>query len=245
MAAVTLSCTADGNTGEVSVYYSSTGTLPRGFGINVTLNNDANIVSASDFNDGFWVAPGSVDVNDTTGEIDSGGNRVASAVDYPGVTLEGPPDGNGMTIEMGSLYVGAPNAPASSGLLFTFIVDKECTVTLSGNSARGNVVLEDATEDSTDYGSGCTVTFVCPTCLGDVDGDTYVTTTDFSQLLYYLANAYTGYQYYPAETPGHKCQDLDADTYVTTTDLSQLLYYLANAPNPGNWWACGDPCAPI
>jgi hypothetical protein len=43
---------------------------------------------------------------------------------------------------MGSLYVGAPNAPATSGVLLKFVVDDNCLVKMADNVSRGAIVLE-------------------------------------------------------------------------------------------------------
>lgn len=239
---VEISCTVDDC--EVSVYYemsSGDTNLPRAFGLDVELSTDANIVSTSDFNPDFWVHPGSIDVNTDVSPavVDSNGTAILSDVNYPQAGgLKGPPDSNAMSIEMGTLYYMADGnlAPEPNGLLFKFVVDNDCDVTISGNTALGKVVLENATEDNTDYGSGCSVTTCgggCLTCVGDVDGDAYVTTNDLALLLSQLANA-PGNWYIVG--PGDECDDTDADTYVTTNDLALLLSQLANAP--GNWWQC-------
>ena len=175
LAKVEISCTSDN--GVVSVYYAmSSGdtNLPRAFGLDVELSNDANIVSAGNFNPSFWVHPGSIDINTVVVPpvIDSNGTAIASIIKYPGKGLIGPPDSNGMTIEMGSLYASGDPAPANNGLLFTFTVDAECDVAISGNTARGKVVLETADEDNSDYGTGCSVVLGCPTCVGDLVGAT-------------------------------------------------------------------------
>jgi hypothetical protein len=81
-----------------------------------------------------------------------------------------------MTIEMGSLYPDGDPNPGLSGLLFKFVVDADCNVAISGNTALGKVVMEDATEDDTLY-TGCSVTGLgagCATCRGDWDGDSTV-----------------------------------------------------------------------
>ena len=144
-AKVEISCTTDGSVVTVSYAMSGGDTnLPRAFGLDITLDNDANIVSASSFNSSFWVHPGSIDVNTDVEPpvVDSNGTAILSKTGYPQANgFEGPPDSNGMTIEMGSLYYGAPNAPASSGTLFTFTVDADCNVAIAGNTALGKVVL--------------------------------------------------------------------------------------------------------
>jgi len=51
---------------------------------------------------------------------------------------------SGITIELGALYKGDSNAPATSGTLCTITVDKACNADLEGNAIRGGVVLEGA-----------------------------------------------------------------------------------------------------
>jgi hypothetical protein len=176
-------------------------------------------------NSKFWVYPGSIDINETTGQVDANGSPVAVPDgNYPGRELEGPPDGNGMTIEMGSLYVGAPNAPASSGLLLTFVVDANCTITISGNTARGTVVNENVTVADVNY-VGDKVVCACP---GDLNDDGWWTLTDvLDTYAIYLANGQA------AVPKGHAlwddCADMNFDDWVTLTDvLDVYAIYLGN-----------------
>jgi hypothetical protein len=53
-----------------------------------------------------------------------------------------------ITVELGALYKGDNNAPASSGVLCSIEVSESCTVSLAGNAIRGAVVLEGAGEPS-------------------------------------------------------------------------------------------------
>ena len=195
LAKVEISCTAD-DQGVVSVYYAmSTGdtNLPRAFGLDIELSNDANIVSVDDTNPDFWVHPGSIDINTDVSPpvVDSNGSAILSDTKYPDEALEGPPDGNGMSIEMGSLYLMADGnqTPEPSGLLLTFTVDADCNVAISGNTALGKVVLENTNEDNTDYGSGCTVEFPPGYCGGDSDDDLDLDLDDYNTMKGKLAYA--------------------------------------------------------
>jgi len=153
-AAVTVNCTAvdPGNTYEVRVSYAVTDSNNvRAFGIRIDVNNGATI-SNIDVNDkDYYIFPGSIDINDTTGEVDANGTAVAEG-------------GNGqsyMILEMGSLYAAADpkhqTAPASSGTICTFETSKECVVSLSRDTDRGGVVME----DGSDYASlsGCSLAY--------------------------------------------------------------------------------------
>lgn len=156
LAGVDITCAAVGN--EVTVSFDSTEpNLVRAFALDITLDNDVNIVSVSDFSAGYDIYPGSIVI--VGGAVDSNGSAVCTP-DYPG-TLAGPPDSNGMTIEMGSLYAptgpGSANAPAQSGILFKFIVDGDCTVSIDENVIRGGVVMEDPDEVVTLTLTGCLV----------------------------------------------------------------------------------------
>jgi hypothetical protein len=237
LATVNLSCTSD-NSGVVSVYYAlSDANLPRAFGLNVTLNNDANIVSAGNFNPDFWVHPGSIDINTNVipPVIDSNGSAILSSVDYPQAGgLVGPPDSNGMTIEMGSLYYGSPNRPdPNTDLLFTFTVDADCNVIIAGNTALGNVVMESTAQADVIY-TGCSVAIVagCPTCTGDVNGDDWLKTNDISALVTILNNAGAPYRIPDTDPLYDICADVNLDQWVKTNDISALVTILNNIGAP-------------
>lgn len=155
-ATVDVNCTAvnPGNTYEVQVVYSvatpDTNNV-RAFGIRIDVNNGAEI-SSIDVNDkDYYIFPGTIDINDTTGEVDANGTAVA----------EGGIGQNYMILEMGSLYADDDpvhkTAPASSGTICSFFVSKECVVSLSRDTERGGVVME----DGSDYASlsGCSVAY--------------------------------------------------------------------------------------
>jgi len=149
---VDITCTAEGRV--VIVHYKVNPTveepnLVRGFGLDITVDNGAKIIDVCDYpvypgnyEKKYWVYPGSIVISD--GQVTDSNTPVASASD-PGA-LPGPPDSNGMTIEMGSLYYptgdGSVNAPDLSGTLLKFTVDKDqYCVTITENAVRGGVVL--------------------------------------------------------------------------------------------------------
>ena len=157
-AGVTITASCDANV--VTIEYNNTEpNNVRAFGLDIECLNsygfykDANIVII-DINDNHYqIYPGSIDINATTGLPDANGSSVCYRSDYaPGTpgyngTLLGPPDSN-MTVEAGSLYVGAPNAPPKQGWLVKFYVDACCDVNVSGNAIRtgaglDGVVMED------------------------------------------------------------------------------------------------------
>ncbi|MHC4867646.1 MAG: hypothetical protein ACYTEX_26545 [Planctomycetota bacterium] len=93
----------------------------------------------------YYLYPGSISIDADGNVIDWGSCRCSGS--YPG-TLDEP---NKITIEMGSLYVGEANAPASSGDLVILSLggctdDGYVTISVSENVIRGGVVMEDPYE---------------------------------------------------------------------------------------------------
>ncbi len=164
LATITISCAQVGETNEVVVsYVSSDANIPRAFGLDITLDNGATIGEITDANDKFWVHPGNILIVD--GNVTDEGDPVAPQDgNYPGRELGGLGTG-GMTIEMGSLYspndLEHPTGPGTSGTLLSFIVDigpgEDCNVTIAGNGARGNVVLENTDPAATNLPTICAV----------------------------------------------------------------------------------------
>jgi hypothetical protein len=138
----------------VSFDASTETNLVRAISLDIKLDNDANIVSATGVNADYYVYPGTIQI-DAAGNVTNPGTAVAEYGDLPSDTLPGL-DSNGITIEMASLYapVGptSPNAPDTSGALLQFEVDADCTVTITANVSRAGakgVVMEDPDEDPT------------------------------------------------------------------------------------------------
>jgi hypothetical protein len=161
MAEVTVTCATEGDVVTVSYTGGGAGGV-RAFAVDVSLSDGAVISNVQRISDDYYVAPGSVQI--VGGVIQS---NIVAAATYPG-TLAGEGT-SGMTIEMGSLYKAGDPAPAASGALFSFVVDKSCTVTLATNDIRGGVVMEDPAVSSGLTGtiSTCDAT-VAPACWGDV-----------------------------------------------------------------------------
>jgi hypothetical protein len=130
---------ADTNVVTVSYIADVDANVPRAFGLDIQLSNDATISDVTVLSSDYWVYPGSYPGSDPVGDVNDSSDTL------PGV------DSNGMTIEMGSLHsppeVDSPNAPAISGDLISFKVSKGCVVAISGNAARGKVVFYDATNE--------------------------------------------------------------------------------------------------
>jgi hypothetical protein len=137
--------------GRVQISYDATGetNLVRAFGLDVTLDNDANVVSATGMSVDYWVYPGTIQIA-ADGTITDMGTIAAEYGDLPGDTLPGPSDGNGVTLEAASLYApvgpGSPNAPAKTGILAEIVVDANTTLCITANVSRAGatgVVMED------------------------------------------------------------------------------------------------------
>lgn len=151
LAVVDITCTVVGD--EIIVEYNASGepNLVRAFALDITVDGDAVIESMSDFNPDYYIYPGSIVILD--GEVNDYGSPICDPVQYAG-TLPGL-DSNGVSIEMGSLYVGEANDPDDSGILFKFKVDRGCNIAIAENPIRGGVVLEDGSTPGINA-PGCT-----------------------------------------------------------------------------------------
>jgi len=85
--------------------------------------------------------------------------------DLPGDT-QGGLGTNGITVEMGSLFVDG-NAPAASGDLCTVTVSETCNMTVTVNAGRAGVVLEDASAIAPDLSGATGVPISCESCTID------------------------------------------------------------------------------
>jgi hypothetical protein len=166
-AGVVVSCAQVAGEEQVEVSYTASddANRPRAFGLDITLDNGAvigDIVSGSESED-YWVYPGTIVI--VNGIITDDGSPAAPN-DATGAC--GGPGESCMTVELGSLYNDPcdpvhQDPPPLTGALFRFTVSgPACTVSISGNSARGNVVLEDTEEADTSYG---TCAYAPPECL--------------------------------------------------------------------------------
>ncbi len=158
MATVTITLSHVDDTNEVIIGFTNddVDNLVRAFGLNVTLNNDSNIVSAEGLSTDYWVYPGTI-VIAADGEITDSGTIAAEYDDLPSDTLPGPPDSNGVTLECASLYApvgpGSPNAPLQTGDLAKIIINgTDCQLCVTANVSRAGakgVVMEDPAVDPT------------------------------------------------------------------------------------------------
>jgi hypothetical protein len=261
LAEVRIWCEQVGDTNEVLVKFDARTepNLVRAFGLNVEADNDANILDATGVSTDYYIYPGSI-VIDAQGNVTDYGSAACSP-SYPG-TLPGPPDGNGVTLEMGSLYAppgGAtsPNSPDPCGTLASLILDKSCNLTISGNAARtgtgpGSGVVMESPDQVADVNCvPCQVDFaVGCTCFGDIAdmfGNPPADTVwvDFGDLGYLIAQlAANGWSIQVSARPDLLCADI-ADMFGnppadgTTIDFGDLGFMIAELA--ANTWAI--PCS--
>ena len=227
-AAVTITATDEGG-GVVAISYTADSEV-RAFALDITVDSGATISAISDYNvgectaslKGYGIFMGSIDVNATTGEVDSYGTPEASGKDALGGIGT-----SGITIELGSLYTDA-NAPANSGTLCKITVDpngaSSVNVTLAEeDTSRGGVVMKDASGITATL-NGCTLDFgpacwACPLwALGDIDGDGYVTASDVGPIINYYGQ---GDGTVPCIVV--PCADLNKDGYITANDVGPII----------------------
>jgi hypothetical protein len=184
MAVVTITA-VDNADGTADIQYAADpNDAVSGFGIDITVDANVVIADVCDYvegesvtgNIGYGIFPGTIDVNTVSGDINDAGTPVAPSLD-PGAL--GGLGTNGVTLEMGALYVEG-NEPPLTGTLCTIVLGN-CdgatgtpTLTLAGNSTRGNVVKTDSTEATVVY-NGTTVSN-CYTLT-----DCFPTTPDYAQ----------------------------------------------------------------
>jgi hypothetical protein len=227
---------------EVAVDYNavSDGNLPRAFGLNITVDSNEVISAITAVNDKFWVYPGTIQI--VGGVIIDQGDPVAPQdSNHPGRELGGIGTG-GMTIEMGSLYDPCdpchPTGPALSGELLRFTISPgtkpDANVTITGNAARGNVVLENTEEAATSY-TGCVVNFDC-FYEGMVDGCGHVVTAAEVAIWAGLTPSKPACWCYPCHCRG----DADNTCTITGTDIQNSRNAWPGAPVYGTYNPCAD-----
>jgi len=207
---------------EVKLAYDADGSvMVRAFGIDATLDSDANFVLCSDGNEAmetngdYYIYPGSVSV-DGAGNISDLGSPIGSPDDHPD-TQPGI-DSSGVTIEMGSLYASGDPAPGSTGDLLVLTVGSDCNIAMANNTARGGIVLEGG-----DPGSSYTGTKI------------WYSTLDRAEYVKWLAWGSGN----PADAPQNwrglcwKCGDVNNDGFVTAGDVIAVFGYLKDATSNG------------
>jgi hypothetical protein len=243
-------------------FANSEGQHVRAFALDIVVEASGNpefvILGVECLSDDYYVYPGSIEITDN--EVTNEGSCVCD--DSYDDTLPGPPDSNGVTIEMASLY--SPNdpdhnvAPADSGDLVKLTLSDcggDITITITANELRGKVVMEDATSVEPNAPAGAATLPGCG-CMDDEDPD-YANwvlagepncwcydcydcgdTDGDCQLTF--ADISTLINGWPPNPPD-ACADLDKDLSMTFGDISVLI---ANWPPNGACANCGA-CTPI
>jgi len=158
LAVVDFNAVQDANLKVVSITYS--GEVVRAMALDITVDSNTTIAAISSYktgestaaSKGYGIFPGRF-----RDYVDAANPNWADP-NYTPVAPAGDPDArggigtNGVTIELGSLYVGEPNKPATSGTLCKLLLSTSstsCNMTIAANATRGRVVKEDANEAST------------------------------------------------------------------------------------------------
>jgi len=156
-AAVTINIVDEGG-GVAAITYNNGADAVRAYALDITVDGGAVITGVSDFfatgeGAGYGIFPGRFRdfINPATPNwADPNYTPIAPAGD-PGAL--GGIGTAGVTIELGSLYVGT--APPASGTLCKLTVDIGTCMTVALNTTRGGVVLEDATAASVTLPPAC------------------------------------------------------------------------------------------
>jgi len=149
---------ADPNLKIVSIIYS--GELVSAIALDITVDSNTIIAGISNYKTGESTAgvPGYGIFPGRFRDYIDAANPNWADPNYTPVAPAGDPDAhggigtNGVTIELGSLYVGEPNKPATSGTLCKLLLSTtsmDYNLTISANAARGGVVKEDGNEATT------------------------------------------------------------------------------------------------
>jgi hypothetical protein len=257
MASVDISV-ADGpgpNDITISFDASSEANLVRALALDVVINDPCmEVVAVNCVNGDYYVYPGSISI-DSGGTVTDWGSCQCDG-SYPG-TLAEP---NAITIEMGSLYVGEANEPATSGDLVIITLDgcddggDGASVDISENAIRGGVVMENPDEVVTVNSPGGTIEPNLPDCripncwdsvnecggqpLGDSDCDGSVNFIDLGRL---KVSFFTNY----GDPLYDCCSDYNQDCSVNFLDLGILkvnFFSTGHTPATGEQSCDGIPC---
>lgn len=168
-ATVVVTCRDLGNwVAEISYDSSGESCLVRAFALDITVGGGATIESISDYkvgmstadDPGYGIFPGSIQIDPDTGDVIDWGTPVADPASYPGDTQPGLGT-SGITIEMGSLYLGEENAPLVSDTLCKIVIEPHGAlavhVSIAENTIRGGIVMEDVGLIPTVNLVGCTL----------------------------------------------------------------------------------------
>ncbi|MHC4616694.1 MAG: dockerin type I domain-containing protein [Planctomycetota bacterium] len=215
----------DATTVAVSFDATSEPNRVRAFALDVSVG-EGSILNVSCVSPDYYIYPGSIVIEE--GIVTDWGSCLCDVV-----------PANSITVEMRSMYMGEANAPAKSGVLFTFTVDTDTVsdVTITQNAGRCGVIMENPDEIVAVTIVGCGPCWYPPCwdsptqCHGDVDETGDVKGSD----LIALKNCwYTGFP-----DPGYlgcACCDFNRDGKVDGADWLIMK---------NNWYQSVVPdCAP-
>ena len=259
-AGVTIRVAQTPDTNEVAITYDTDigdMNLPRAFALDIEVNGVNTVLSAPyDIHEEFYVYPGSIVISG--GDVTDFGTPVADS------------SPNSMTLEMGSLYADNDpchtEPPLNYGIICKFtIASDSCKVrvSLAGNAARGNVVMEDPDITYNDPGyityEGNDVILPCGcSCFGDITDSTaigppdgQVDLGDFTRVsMELMAYVGTGYVMKPP-LPGLECADMTDSTaigcpdgQVDLGDFTAMSMYLMGYVGTGYVAPCFPPITP-
>jgi len=238
MAAVTI--TIDNSYGTendclAAIKFSSDANV-SGFGLDITVDSGASIIAVEPnftgectaSSKGFGIFPASFDRFIDPEDPNYNDPCYTPVADSGDAGAQGGLGTGGVTIEMGALYE-AGNNPAKNGTLCVIEVSADCNVTVTENSARGGIVLEDGTDGTLSGGGPTTVVcgYVYPDCWGysgtayltqchgDSSGDGAVGLLDFYDLRDSWTKSYPDGAYLP-------CIDIDRDGTVGLLDFYEV-----------------------
>ena len=249
----------DGDSNWVDIKYTVTGgtgvggaNTVRAFALTIDVNNSATIDQCNaaiegeseDPNKGYGIFVGSF--------VSEGnwGNPIAPPGDTNAVGQLGDP---AITVEFGSLYVDAANAPGDAGTLCSIEVSGECCVNIELENIRGGILMEDGNPPTgTITRDGCCVAGgeeECD-CWGDVSSgagpgirDSNVSLSDIFYV-YDLIKDYPDDGYIVALTDpnaaGYECADVSSgagagvqDANISLSDVFHLYDHIKVYPETG------------
>jgi hypothetical protein len=242
MAATTVTCAQIGSTAAFTVSYAyTTGTsFPRAFALDITTSKGSfssvtPTISGESLSTakGFGIFPGTI-IIDTAGVVTTVGTPVAPQSDLPAGTLAGLGTA-GMTVELGSLYAVTAAKPVDSAVILTVAMSglaqtsavQTANITIAANSARGGLVLEDASTAAVSSSCVLTIPALNLVCKGDVNVDTKVTFSDVVALVGKL-NTYGGKtKTIPSSNTNYSLAgDANVDLSNTFSDVVKIVGWL-------------------
>jgi len=253
--AIDVNLTCDGL--NVTLSYSGAAAdanRPRVWGLVIAVDNGATISDVTAIrtgestsgSPGYGIFPSTIVIN-SSGTVTGWGSPVYSGNDT-----------NTVVVELGSLYSGSSNAPATSGDLLTFTVSGDCNISVAENAADGGVLDEKGRRKHPTMRHpyfGCPPPpCCCGSCPMDISGwegegipDGWVGPEDLTSMLGVLGGcAYTAYYCYAIELdPIYACLDVSGwegegipDGYVGPEDLTSMLGVLGGCSGSAYYCEC-------